>query len=144
MDRIMKGLIIITIIITAFITSCNDVEIGYLMTTNAKYVPDSMVVKARLDPENNDDARREQFQIPWQSVKIEGVQGTMPIRYEIQSITAGDLNQTIRDQFKIKDGGVIELQWNHAIPEGRYVISLKVSNEGHVEILDSLFTVIVK
>lgn len=144
MGRIMKGLIILMMIITAIIMSCSDVEVGYLMTTNAKYVPDSMVIKAILDAENSDDARREQFQIPWQSVKIEGVQGTMPIRYDIQSINGGGLDQAIRDQFIIKDGGIIEIRWNHTVPEGRYVISVKVSNEGRMDILDSLFTVVVK
>lgn len=149
MDRIinaesMKELIILAIIIFTCLIGCDDVKVGYLRTYNAKYVPDSLVVKNQLDPGNKDDARREQFRIPWQSVKIEGVQGTMPIRYEIQSINAGDLDQTIREQFRIKDGGVIELQWDHTVPVGRYIISVNVSNEGHVEILDSLFTVIVK
>ena len=97
------------IVIAACIAGCNDVEIGYLMTYNAKYVPDSMVVKARLDPENKDDAHREQFQIPWQSVKMEGVQGTMPVRYQIDKINNDELDQATRDQFVIKDGGIVEL-----------------------------------
>lgn len=140
----MKGLIIVMIVIAACIAGCNDVEIGYLMTYNAKYVPDSMVVKARLDPENKDDAHREQFQIPWQSVKMEGVQGTMPVRYQIDKINNDELDQATRDQFVIKDGGIVELPWNHNVPEGKYVISVKVFNEGHTQVLDSIFTVVIK
>lgn len=132
------------IVIAACIAGCNDVEIGYLMTYNAKYVPDSMVVKARLDPENKDDAHREQFQIPWQSVKMEGVQGTMPVRYQIDKINNDELDQATRDQFVIKDGGIVELPWNHNVPEGKYVISVKVFNEGHTQVLDSIFTVVIK
>lgn len=132
------------IVIAACIAGCNDVEIGYLMTYNAKYVPDSMVVKARLDPENKDDAHREQFQMPWQSVKMEGVQGTMPVRYQIDKINNDELDQATRDQFVIKDGGIVELPWNHSVPEGKYVISVKVFNEGHTQVLDSIFTVVIK
>ncbi len=140
----MKGIIIIMMVIMACAVGCNDVKIGYLMTQNAKYAPDSMVLKVQLDPRDKDDARREQFQIPWQSTKIEGVQGTMPVRYEIYKINNNELDRDLQDQFEIKDGGIVELPWNHSVPEGRYVISVKISNEGHVEVLDSIFTVVVE
>ena len=57
----MKELIILAIIIFTCLIGCDDVKVGYLRTYNAKYVPDSLIVKNQLDPENKDDARREQF-----------------------------------------------------------------------------------
>lgn len=133
-------------ILLAFVTvsaiCCQDVTVGYLMTTNAAYTPDSLVVKAVLDPV--EDARQIKFEIPWQSTSIEGVQGTFPMHYSIKSITCDNGHPEAASQFTVARKGVIELPWNHTVPPGRYVISLEVSNEGYTRLLDSVFTVIVK
>ena len=58
------------------------------------------------------------------------------------------LNQTrvclLYTSFQMVRKGVIELPWNHTVPPGRYVISIRVSNEGRSVVKDSVYTVIVK
>ena len=119
---------------------CHDVTVGYLETRDAVYQSDSMIVKAELDPDW--DARQIEFQIPWQSTSIEGVQGTAPIHYSIKSINSA--NPEVADQFTMQGKSIIELPWNHTVPPGRYVINIRVSNEGYTYALDSVFTVVVK
>ncbi len=119
---------------------CHDVTVGYLETRDAVYQSDSMIVKAELDPDW--DARQIEFQIPWQSTSIEGVQGTAPIHYSIKSINSA--HPEVADQFTMQGKGIIELPWNHTVPPGRYVIDIRVSNEGYTYDLDSVFTVVVK
>ena len=119
---------------------CHDVTVGYLETREAVYQSDSMIVKAELDPDW--DARQIEFQIPWQSTSIEGVQGTAPIHYSIKSINSA--HPEVADQFTMQGKGIIELPWNHTVPPGRYVINMRISNEGYTVDLDSMYTIIVK
>ena len=44
---------------------CQDITVGFLDIRHAAYAPDSMIVKAGLDPD--DDAYQIKFEIPWQS-----------------------------------------------------------------------------
>lgn len=121
---------------------CQDVTVGYLRTENAKYVPDTMLVKSVLDPA--EDAQQIKFETPWQSTSINGVQGTFPIRYEIRSIQCDNGHPEAASQIQMIKRGVVMLPWNHTVPPGRYVINIRVSNEGYTYDLDSVFTVVVK
>ena len=121
-------------------TRCHDVTIGYLGMRDAVYQPDSMIIKAVLDPD--EDARQIEFQIPWQSTSIEGVEGTAPIRYSIRSVESE--HPEVAEQFTMQGKAVIELPWNHTVPPGRYVINIRVANEGYTVDLDSMYTVIVR
>ena len=119
---------------------CHDVTVVYLEPRDAVYPPDSILVNAELDPDW--DARQIEFQIPWQSTSIEGVQGTAPIHYSIKSINSA--HPEVADQFTMQGKGIIELPWNHTVPPGRYVINMRISNEGYTVDLDSMYTIIVK
>ena len=123
---------------------CKDVKVGYLFTHNAKYNPDSVVFKAYLDEANDDDAPRKKFEIPWQSQSLEGVQGTNPIRYSIERIDSDHNGPEILSQFSAVQKGIIQLPWNHTVPQGKYIISLRISNEGYSVVLDSMIIVIIK
>lgn len=122
-------------------TSCHDVKVGFLQSENAIYIPDSMVVKSALDP--TEDAHRIQFQIPWQSTSIEGIQGTMPIRYSIRSIESDNGYTDANSQISVVRKGVFEIPWNHTLPSGKYIINLRISNEGYTHDLDSIYTIII-
>lgn len=119
---------------------CHDVTVGYLETRDAVYQPDSMIIKAVLDPV--EDARQIEFEIPWQSTSIEGILGTAPIRYSIKNITCDYPEAT--SQFSMQGAGIIKLPWNHTVPPGRYVFDVEVSNEGYNVVLERIFTVIVE
>ena len=121
---------------------CDKTTVGYLFTDNLSYTPDTLEVKAILDPE--EDEEQISGEIPWQGVPLEGVQGTAPISYEIASVQTTDGNPEAGKQFQMVRKGVIELPWNHTVPPGRYVIGIRVSNEGRSVVKDSVFSVIVK
>ena len=133
------------ILLSALLYSgCKDVKVGYLFTHNAKYNPDSVVFNAYLDEANDDDAHRTKFEIPWQSQSLEGVQGTNPIRYSIERIDSDHNDPEILNQFSAVQKGIIQLPWNHTVPQGKYIISLRISNEGYSVVLDSMIIVIIK
>lgn len=121
---------------------CHEVTVGYLETENAIYAPDSMVVKSLLD--TVEDGKRIKFEIPWQSTSIEGIQGTMPIRYAITKVEGENNLPEISGQFRMVRKGVIELPFDHTVPPGRYIVSIEISNEGYTHRLDSVYTVIVE
>lgn len=136
----MKTIILSLFIILLSIGCQKDIAIGYLNVVNAMYSPDSLVVKAILDEE--EDAYQIKHKIPWQSNEIDGVSGTLPIYFQIWSINGGQ--PEIMNQFSIKPTGIIELPYNHTVPAGRYVLSVNICNQDHGYTIDSVFTVIVK
>lgn len=136
----MKQVVYILFICGLFAYGCQDITIGYLETRNAVYFPDSMIVKASLDPE--EDARQIEFKIPWQSTSIDGVQGTSPVRYSIKSIDSEHPGAVA--QFTMRGKGIIELPYNHTVPAGRYVVNVRIEAGEHVQELDSMYTVIVR
>lgn len=144
MKTTLQALLISLII--AVIFSCEKQEVGYLRTQDVSYTPDSLVVKARLDPEDANDAKIMKYEIPWQSQEIEGVQGTSPITYAIKSIRtdAGNAPMDIASQFKIVRKGVVQIPFDHTIPIGRYTIGIMIRNVNRVVDKDSIFTVIVQ
>lgn len=125
-----------------FPVGCHKVTVGYLETQNAIYIPDSMVVKSVLDEQ--EDIDRIRYQIPWQSTSIEGVQGTMPIRYSIRSIVGDRITPEVIEQFRMVRKGIVELPWDHSVPPGEYIINIRIANEGYTQDLDSVYRVIVQ
>lgn len=145
MDRIMRRIVIL--VVAAFfilIWGCEEQEIGYLDTANAEYIPDSVVFKAVLDPDNRQDAQKIKFEIPFQSPSMQKVSGSPVVKYEIDRIDCNNGAENAVSQFSIRGKGIIELPYNHTVPIGRYVFSINVYNEGHRHVLDSVLTVIVQ
>ena len=118
-------------------TGCDHTTVGYLDVRNAGYRPDTVYFKAVLNPEDPEEARRIQFEIPWQTTPIEGVQGTLPISYQIRSIVCKQGQEEAIRQFRMIRKGVIEL------PRGDYIFNLQISNEGRSLAKDSLITIII-
>lgn len=128
-------------LLTGFI-GCENVTVGYLMTDNAKYLPDSLVIKTVLDP--IEDEYQIKNKIPYQSLSIEGVQGTSPISYSIKTVHPNNSYIDAISQFRIVQKGKIEIPWNHTLAAGRYVVDVEIRNEGYTHVVDSAFTVIVQ
>ena len=62
-----------------------------------------------------------------------------------RSVIDSDHNSPeILNQFSSVQKGVIQLPWNHSVPQGKYAISLRISNEGYSVVLDSMIMVIIK
>ena len=66
------------------------------------------------------------------------------IRYSIERIDSDHNSPEILNQFSSVQKGVIQLPWNHSVPQGKYAISLRISNEGYSVVLDSMIMVIIK
>ena len=134
--------------LAALFGSCADIKVGYLDTQNAVFAPDSVVVYHHPDT----TSLRYRNQAPYVSTLMQGVSGTAPINYELAGVTAsevGDADTVVRlasEKRVSMQGGTLWV-WQDAanrLPLGKYVISVKVTNEDHEQIIPHCLTVIVK
>ena len=127
------------------LSACHKMKIGYLEVDAVKYDPNIMVVKKVLDPNNPDDANRIEFGSHWVSSEMQGLIGTQPIEIAIERVDTkdGDVEKFL-EEITVRGNGTFDIPLYTKIPEGTYVIGLRVSNEDHCHVVDSVFTVIVK
>ena len=123
---------------------CQDMKIGYLKTDGAGYLPNELEVKKTLDPK--EDAIRIANEAPWVTSRIQGVLGTSPLLYEFVSVKAseGGDAELFKKEIIVRGAGVMELPLHTELPAGRYVVTLKVENEGYSAILPDVYTFVVK
>lgn len=123
---------------------CQDMKIGYLKADNAGYLPNELEVKKTLDPV--EDAVRIANEAPWVTPKIQGVLGTPPLLYEFVNVKASDGGdaELFKQEIIVRGGGVMELPLYTKLPAGRYVVTLRVSNDGYSSALSDVYTFIVK
>lgn len=131
------------IFLWVMITACNDVKVGYLLTENAKYDPDTLIVKKTLDPVIDADRMAKKYN--WVTLPMDGIEGTQPILFTIHSVATegGDVSQFLKD-VKVRGNGTFDVSFNNVIPAGTYKITLKVENEGYSDILKDVFTIVVQ
>lgn len=123
--------------------ACHKPAPGYLEADNAQYVPDTMIIRRELDPLK--DAYRKMNNAPWVSPICQGVDGTAPVIFEIADVTSDDGDAAMfKSLLSIRGGGRMEFPLVVSVPAGRYVVTLRVSNEGYSKILPEVFTFIVK
>lgn len=65
--------------------ACHQTTVGYLLTENAPYDPDTMYIRKTLDPEL--DAVRIENKAPWVSLALQGYEGTQQILFSVESVT---------------------------------------------------------
>ena len=78
--------------------------------------------------------------------------GTNPVNFYYQSVTVSEggdaaaFNKAVQDGLVTVSGGTINLfpKAVTTLPNGRYTVNLRVSNEGYSRELNGLFTFIVK
>lgn len=139
MERILGFLIVLTICL-----GCQDITVGYLITDNAGYNPDSLEVRINLDS-TGVDAQRVKTGQPWMSYRIEGVEGTQPIFFSIRNIKTEDGDvASMWKWLKVRNDGTFMIPLEHTVVAGRYTISLNFENEGYEKFKDDLFIIIVK
>ena len=123
---------------------CQDVKVGYLKSDSAEYVPNELVIRKILDP--IEDELRIANEAPWVTQKIQGVLGTPPLLYEFVSVKAlegGDAD-LFADEILVRGGGVMQIPLYTQLPAGKYIVTLRVSNEGYSSLLPDVFTFIIK
>lgn len=143
----MKKYILYIIILTGIAAACDKVPVGYLDAANGEYTPDSLVIKSVLNPDDPDDAKRIEFQIPWQSNPIQGVAGTPQLRFSVTLVTDENGNtfaDALSQIYLVGAKARITVGYDHTIPAVRYKLSLKASNEDHEQDYPEIFTLIVE
>ena len=141
----MRQLILLITLVWAVIgVSCHEKTIGFLVTENASYNPDSLYVRKTPDPKL--DAIRMETKAPWISTKLQGYEGTEQIYFTVESVTSDQGEEAARVFMKdldIRGGGALMYPFeNNAVP-GRYKVSVRLTNPGYSQVIEDAFTFIV-
>lgn len=141
----MKKIFILLISIGALMIACQDVTIGFLKTENATYgINDSLIVKKELDPKEDKD--RIKNKAPWVTKPIQGVNGTTPINYAVESVSGPDraASALFMSELQTIGSGIMYYPLQHKAPAGTYKVSLRISNAGYSKVVKDVFTFIVE
>ena len=140
----MKRLTILAIALVAVMGACHEKTIGYLITENASYDPDTMVVRKTPDPEL--DAVRIEYGSPWVSLQLQGYEGTEQIHFSVESVTSDQGEEaaaTFMSELTIRGGGALMYPLeNNAVP-GTYIVSIRLTNPGYSQVVEDAMTIIV-
>ena len=140
----MKNIILIVIAFVVGMSACHEKTVGYLITENASYDPDTLIVKKTPDPVI--DAVRIEYDAPWVSLKLQGYEGTDPIYFSVESVTSDQgetAAATFMSELTIRGGGALMYPLeNNAVP-GTYVVSIRLTNPGYSQVVEDAMTVIV-
>ena len=141
----MKRILFILSVIYCGLVSCDEKE-GYLITENAVYDPDTMIVRLTPDPEV--DKVRIEYESPWQSLKMQGYEGTERIDFSVESVssTVGEeAAATFMQELTIlAGGGVMRYPYKGKSPVGRYTVSVRLTGPGYSQVVKDAFTFILK
>ena len=140
----MKRLTILAIVLVAVMEACHEKTIGYLITENASYDPDTMYVRKTPDPV--EDAVRIEYGSPWVSLQLQGYEGTEQIHFSVESVTSDQGEEaaaTFMSELTIRGGGALMYPLeNNAVP-GTYVVSIRLTNPGYSQVVEDAMTIIV-
>ena len=140
----MKRLTILAIVLVAVMEACHEKTIGYLITENASYDPDTMYVRKTPDPV--EDAVRIEYGSPWVSLRLQGYEGTEQIHFSVESVTSDQGEEaaaTFMSELTIRGGGALMYPLeNNAVP-GTYVVSIRLTNPGYSQVVKDAMTIIV-
>lgn len=146
----MKQVIIFLFILMSALMSCHDVKIGYLNVENAEYYPDTIVIRTKLVTAEENPTKNDQIRIdnnsPWVTNVISGLLGTEPLQYEfvsVKSFEGGDA-ELFAKEIIVRGCGQMQIPLKPVAPKGRYLVTLRVSNEGYSAILSDVFTFIIE
>ena len=118
---------IIYLICVVFLVACNDVTVGYLETENAEYIPDNMEIPQIEDLDEVVDALRIKNNAPWVTQPIQG----------------GDA-MVFKQELRIIGNGSFYYPLEHKAPAGKYVVSIRITNEGYSHVVKDIYTFVVK
>lgn len=168
----------------AGLIGCVNDKVGYLVTENASYEPDTLVIMKTFENTENEffvernptfdtyiewgydsativgwgilpetrtpnvDYYRFKYNSPWVSLDLQGYEGTEQIKFSVESVTSPDVDADgvayFREQVGIRGGGVLEFPLVNEAKPGRYVVSVRLTNESWSQVVEDCFTFIVK
>ena len=142
----MKIVMIILGVTMLFLSGCHEKTIGYLITENTEYEPNSLTIPRELDPVT--DAKRIKNQAPWVSYAMQGYEGTQQIMFSVESVTstAGEEEAAkFMEELKIRGGGgALEYPLVHKAGPGTYTVSVRLTNPGYSQVVENAFTFIIE
>ena len=126
--------------------ACDDKEIGYLDISRAEYSPNEMEIPKYEDLDAIEQWQRLELGTPWVTLRMQGVLGTEPIIYSIESVKASDGGNAdlFKGELEIIGGGTMYYPIQPKAPAGTYVVSIRLTNEGYSKVLENAYTFIVK
>lgn len=140
----MKRLILLATVFVVALGACHEKTIGYLITENASYDPDTMYVRKTPDPV--EDAVRIEYGSPWVSLQLQGYEGTEQIHFSVESVASDQGEEaaaTFMSELAIRGGGALMYPLeNNAVP-GTYVVSVRLTNDGYSQVVEDAMTIIV-
>ena len=152
MKRILLScLLLASLFSTSVLTACHETTVGYLDTEYASFSTKELVVYRQVSDDDVHSLTHE-YPAPWSSQRIQGVSGTNPVNFYFQSVTVSEgadaaaFNKAVQEGLVTVSGGTINLfpKAVATLPNGRYTVNLRVTNEGYSRELNGLFTFVVK
>ena len=114
--------LLLTVAIGFLLLNCTDMKEGFLMTENARFYPDSLIITAYTDiPEEPMDS-----DFPYQSNQISGVDGTAPVRYTVVAVHSDNGFDKGLEYVSATRDGRIEIMRKHKMPAGNYSVDLRI------------------
>lgn len=141
----MKWILLIAGMLSLGLWACNDEVEGYLLTENAIYEPDTLVV--RKVPNKEQDSVRMTYKTPWISLAMQGYEGTQIIMFDVASVTstAGEEAAVLfQRELSVRGGGILQYPFDNKAPVGRYTVSVRLSNPFGSSVVKDAFTFILK
>lgn len=142
----LKNILPLLFILSVGLLSCHKIPVGYLSADKAEFVPGTVHFYHVPDASG---PRADDPDIPWTSLRIQGVSGTNPINYEFADVKAENGGDT--DKFKAMrdaghlnvNGGLVQITQAGVkmLPVGTYTMSLRIYNEGHSKILTDILVI---
>ena len=125
--------------------ACHQTTVGYLLTENASYDPDTMYIRKTLDPEL--DAVRIENKAPWVSLALQGYEGTQQILFSVESVTSNQGEEAaaiFKKDLTIRGGGILLYPLENDAKPGVYKVSVRLTNPGYSHVLRDAMTIIVE
>ena len=142
--RNMKITTILAAILLVCCFACHEKTIGYLITENASYEPDTTFIYQNPDPV--EEATRIENDAPWITYNLQGYEGTAPITFTIESVTssAGEEQAALfMEELTIRGGGAMLYPLQHKAGPGTYLVSIRLTNEGYSQVIEDAYTFII-
>lgn len=133
-------------LLVMLLCACEADEIGFLDISRAEYSPNTMEIPKYEDIDAFAEAQRLELNTPWVTLQIQGVLGTAPIIYSIESVISPDGGNAalFMEELEIIGGGTMYYPIQPKAPAGTYVVSIRLTNEGFSKVLENAYTFIVK
>ena len=109
--------------------ACHQTTVGYLLTENASYDPDTM------------------YKAPWVSLALQGYEGTQQILFSVESVTSNQGEEAaaiFKKDLTIRGGGVLLYPLENDAKPGVYKVSVRLTNPGYSHVLRDAMTIIVE